>query len=202
MKVLTTRQREILDFIGQAIEDKGYPPTVREVADSFGISVKGAYDHIKALEKKGQIACGPGRSRAIRILGPDGARPEVKLVPVLGTVAAGRPLFTDENFEGAIPVPASLLGGSDGRFFALRVRGDSMSGAGILSGDVAIIRHQVTADTGEIVVAMIGEAVTLKRLFIEKNRVQLRAENELFPPIYTQDARILGRLACIVRQYP
>ena len=91
--------------------------------------------------------------------------------------------------------------GTEGRFFALRVKGDSMRGAGILSGDVAIIRHQVTADSGEIVVAMVGEAVTLKRLFMEKNRVQLRAENESFPPIYTQDARILGRLACIVRQY-
>ena len=201
MKRLTARQKEILDFIARSIEDNGYPPTVREVADRFKISVKGSYDHIKALEKKGQIECGPGRSRAIRILGPDGARAEVKQVPLLGTVAAGRPLFAEENFEGAVAVPSSMLGAAKGRFFALRVRGDSMSGAGILSGDVAIIRHQATADSGEIVVAMVGEAVTLKRLFVEKNRVQLRAENELFPPIYTQDARILGRLACIVRQY-
>lgn len=201
MKRLTARQKEILDFISRSIEDNGYPPTVREVAERFGISVKGSYDHIKALEKKGQIECGPGRSRAIRILGPEGTRPEVKQVPLLGTVAAGRPLFAEENFEGAVPVPAAMLGAAKGRFFALRVRGDSMSGAGILSGDVAIIRHQATADSGEIVVAMVDEAVTLKRLFVEKNRVQLRAENEMYPPIYTQDARILGRLACIVRQY-
>jgi len=200
MKRLTARQKEILDFISRTVGEKGYPPTVREVADSFGISVKGSYDHIKALEKKGQIECGPGRSRAIRVLGQDGARAEVRQVPMLGAVAAGRPLFAEENFEGAVPVPASMLG-TEGRFFALRVKGDSMRGAGILSGDVAIIRHQVTAESGEIVVAMVGEAVTLKRLFMEKNRVQLRAENESFPPIYTQDARILGRLACIVRQY-
>jgi repressor LexA len=201
MKRLTARQKEILEFIARSIEDMGYPPTVREVAERFKISVKGSYDHIKALEKKGQIECGPGRSRAIRIVSPNGARPEVKQVPLLGTVAAGRPLFAEENFEGAVAVPASLLGASKGRYFALRVRGDSMSGAGILSGDVAIIRHQATADSGEIVVAMVDEAVTLKRLFLEKNRIQLRAENEMFPQIYTQDARILGRLACIVRQY-
>jgi repressor LexA len=200
MKTLTTRQKQILDFISKSVIEKGYPPTVREVADSFGISVKGSYDHIKALERKGQIECGPGRSRAIKLLGQDAGHGAVKQVPVLGAVAAGRPLFTEENFEGTIPVPVMMLG-PDGQFFALRVKGDSMQGAGILSGDVAIIRHQATADSGEIVVAMIGEAVTLKRLFLEKNRVQLRAENELFPPIYTQDVRILGRLACIVRQY-
>ena len=200
MKRLTARQKEILDFISRTVEEMGYPPTVREVANQFAISVKGGYDHIKALEKKGQIACGPGRSRAIRVLCKESARPGVREVPLLGSVAAGRPLFAEENFEGAIPVPESLLSG-EGRFFALRVKGDSMQGAGILSGDVAIIRHQATADNGEIVVAMVGDAVTLKRLFVERNRIQLRAENESFPPIYTQDARILGRLACIVRQY-
>jgi repressor LexA len=200
MKRLTTRQKQILDFIGRSVVEKGYPPTVREVADSFGISVKGSYDHIKALERKGQIECGSGRSRAIKLLGHETGHAAVKQVPVLGAVAAGRPLFADENFEGSIPVPVMMLG-PDGQFFALRVKGDSMQGAGILSGDVAIIRHQATADSGEIVVAMVGEAVTLKRLFLEKNRVQLRAENDSFPPIYTQDVRILGRLACIVRQY-
>ena len=201
MKRLTARQNEVLQFICRFLRDNGFPPTVREIAAAFGISIRGSYDHIKALQKKGSIEAGHGRSRGIRVLrGGDPPTPAVRQVPMLGTVAAGQPLFAEENLDGTLAVPADMLSGGD-QYFALRVRGDSMSGAGILNGDMAVIRAQPSAADGEIVVAMVDDAVTLKRLFVERNRVQLRAENPEFPPIYTQDVRILGKLACVLRTY-
>ena len=201
MKRLTARQGEVLDYIRHFVGDNAYPPTIREIAAHFGISVKGAYDHMKALQKKGYLEASGGRSRGIRIIKREDAEPaEVREIPILGTVAAGRPLFSDENFEGSLSVPGTMVGRS-GRYFALHVRGESMKNAGILDGDTAVIRHQETAENGEIVVAMVDNAVTLKRLYRESNRFKLKAENEAFPPIYTQDARVIGKLACIVRSY-
>ena len=201
MRTLTQRQRETLDFIRTFLKENGFPPTVREVAQRFGISVKGSYDHIKALEKKGFLQGHLGRSRAIRLVrSAEDPEPTNRQVPILGSVAAGSPLFAEENLEGSVDVPAAMLS-SQGDYFALHVRGDSMVNAGILDGDLAVIRHQNTAENGQIVVAMVEDSVTLKRLFIESNRVQLKAENEDYPPIYTQNVRILGRLACVIRKY-
>ncbi len=200
MKGLTTRQKEVLDFICGYIEAHRYPPTIREIAEQFGISVKGSYDHVKALEKKSFIHCNMNRSRAIKVLVPTQSSKEgVRQVPLLGTVAAGRPLFAEENFEGHVELPLSYV--EKGKHFALKIRGDSMKNAGILEGDIAVVRHQSTADNGEIVVAMVDEAVTLKKFFLEKNRVQLRAENPAYPPIYTQNVRILGKLSFLIRSY-
>ncbi|MFW5694515.1 MAG: transcriptional repressor LexA [Alkalispirochaeta sp.] len=201
MKPLTHRQEEVLDFIREFISGNKYPPTIREISDHFTISVKGAYDHVKALEKKERLRCDTNRSRAIEVLG-DSVRDEeqpVAEIPLLGTVAAGRPLLAEENHDGFVPVPKAILGNK--RYFAVRVSGDSMIGAGIMDGDTAIIAHQAVADNGEIVVAMVDEAVTLKRFYKERNRVQLKSENPAFPPIYTRDVRILGTLAHIVRSY-
>ncbi|MFP4484116.1 MAG: transcriptional repressor LexA [Spirochaetaceae bacterium] len=200
MKTITKRQQEVLDFIKAYIDEHSYPPTIREISDNFGISVKGAYDHVKAIEKKGYIGLNNHRSRTIEVL--DRGRPEEEplvTVPLLGNVAAGKPLFAEENYDGGIPVPQQLIG--QGAHFALHVRGDSMSGAGIMDGDVAIIRQQPTAENGDIVVATVDEAVTLKRFYKETNRVKLKAENPKYPPIYTQDVRILGKLAHIIRSY-
>ncbi len=200
MKGLTKRQKEVLDFICGYIETHRYPPTIREIAEQFGISVKGSYDHVKALEKKSFIRCNMNRSRAIKVLAPTQASKEgIRQVPLLGTVAAGRPLFAEENFEGHVELPVSYV--EQAKHFALRVRGDSMKNVGILEGDIAVVRHQNTADNGEIVVAMVDEAVTLKKFFLEKNRVQLRAENPAYPPIYTQNVRILGKLTYLIRSY-
>ncbi|RPJ07890.1 MAG: transcriptional repressor LexA [Spirochaetaceae bacterium] len=198
MKGLTKRQRDVLDFIRQFIGSNKYPPTIREVAEKFKISVKGSYDHIKALEKKQYIKCTGNRSRAIEIVEHE---PEANItrVPLLGSVAAGKPLFAAENFEGMVGVPTQLL--RKGKHFALNMRGDSMQEAGIMDGDIAIINHRNIADNGDIVVAVLDDAVTLKRFFKEKNRVMLKSENKSYPPIYSQEIKILGRLACIIRKY-
>lgn len=200
MKDLTPRQKEILTFIEQYIRDNNYPPTVRETARAFSISVKGAYDHLKALEKKGHIKTGIKRSRSIELIVPPQGDTPVVQIPLLGEIAAGRPIFADENFERTISIPSEFIT-SRQPHFALRVKGDSMIGAGILSGDIAIIELCETARNGEIVVALLEENVTLKRLFIEQNRYRLQAENPRYAPIYTQDMRILGRLRGIYRSY-
>jgi repressor LexA len=201
MKGLTTRQREVFDFIRSFIRSKRYPPTIREIAVNFGFSVKGSYDHVKALQKKGFIRCAGNRSRAIEVVADAEAdrQPNLVSVPVIGSVAAGKPLFAEENLTGWIQVPGASL--KKGQHFALQVRGDSMKDAGIMDGDVVVVAHQETAENGEIVVAMVDEAVTLKRFFVEKNRVRLKAENPKYPPLYTQNVRILGRLAFLMRSY-
>ena len=201
MKGLTERQTEILDFIRSHIADRRYPPTLREIGQHFGISVKGVYDHMKALQKKSRIRCQSNRSRAIEILEePRGVRPGLHTVPLLGRVAAGKPLFVEENFEGVVELPAAYLG--KGQHFALRVVGDSMKDAGILDGDVAVIRHQTEAANGDIVVALVDEeAVTLKRFFRKPNSVELRPENPGYHSIFSQNVRVLGRLASLLRRY-
>lgn len=199
MKSLTLRQQEVLDFIADFIEEHAYPPTIREIADSFSISVKGAYDHVKALEKKGKLRLGENRSRALEIIRPERAERSVVQLPLLGVVAAGKPVFAEENFSGSVPVPADMVRSSS--CFALTVRGDSMKDAGIFNGDIAVIEERQSAENGEIVVAMIDDAVTLKRFYRENNRVKLVAENPAYSPIYTQDVKILGRLKGIIRKY-
>jgi repressor LexA len=198
MKDLTPRQKEVLGFIKTFIRSHKFPPTIREVSSHFDISVKGAYDHVKALEKKNYIRCDMYRSRAIEVL-DDEETESLRSVPVLGNVAAGRPLFAEENYDGSIDIPVGML--PSGKHFALHVRGDSMEGAGIMDGDIAVFRHQPDAESGNIVVAMVDEAFTLKRFYREKNRVRLKSETPAYPPIYTQNVRILGRLACIIRTY-
>jgi repressor LexA len=199
MKTLTARQKEVLDFISSFLDDHGYPPTIREIAESFAISVKGAYDHVKALEKKGYIRLGENRSRALELLRREKPQRAAVEIPLLGSVAAGKPISADENYSGSIHVPSDMVRTSP--CFALSVRGDSMKDAGIFHGDIAVIEQRQTADNGEIVVAMIDDAVTLKRFYRENSRVKLMAENPAYAPIYTQDVKILGRLRGIIRKY-
>lgn len=200
MKDLTARQKEILGFIHEYIQTNNYPPTVRETARAFSISVKGAYDHLKALEKKGCIKTSEKRSRSIELVTPPEDETPVVQIPLLGEIAAGKPIFADENFERTIAIPSDLV---ENRVphFALKVKGDSMIGAGILSGDVAIIEQTEIAKNGDIVVALLEENVTLKRFYIENNRYRLQAENPRYAPIFTQDLRILGKLRGIYRSY-
>lgn len=203
MKELTKRQQEILAYLDQYIRDHKYPPTMREIAGHFGISAKGAHDHIKALEKKNRLRCDINRSRTIEILDPaarEDERDPYTKIPILGHVAAGQPLFAAENFDGELRVASDTL--KPGAHFALRVKGDSMQDAGILDGDMGIFIQRNTAENGDIVVAMLNEeSVTLKRFYREKNRIKLKAENPVYPPIYTQNVRILGKLQSIIRHY-
>jgi repressor LexA len=199
MKDLTDRQKEVLVFISAFSDGHAYPPTIREIAERFQISVKGAYDHVKALERKGALRLGENRSRSIEVLSREKPDARYTEVPLLGTVAAGRPILAQENLEGTIRIPVEMLRSHPG--FALRVRGDSMRDAGILDGDLAVIEERPVAENGEIVVAMIDDAVTLKRFFRETGRIRLAAENPAYAPIYTQDARIVGLLRGILRTY-
>jgi repressor LexA len=199
MKDLTERQKEVLAFISAFISAHSYPPTIREIAERFSISVKGAYDHMKALEKKGALRLEGNRSRAVEVVDRDPERERQVEVPLLGEVAAGKPVFAEESRERGVAVPAFMVGTRP--CFALKVRGDSMRDAGIMNGDIALIEERPTAEDGEIVVALVDEAVTLKRFFRENNRIRLQAENPAFPPIYTQEVRILGRLKGLLRTY-
>jgi repressor LexA len=200
MKDLTDRQKQVLSFIAAYIKKNSYPPTIREIADNFEISVKGAHDHITALRKKGQLKQVDKRPRT---MGLTHSRPEdadLTEIPVLGTVAAGIPILAEENFDGNILLHRSMLR-KNKKYFALKIRGDSMSGAGILEGDTAIIEKQNTVRNGEIAVAVLDEAVTLKRFYKESTRIRLQAENPAYRPIYSHDVKILGRLFTIIRSY-
>ena len=201
MKGPTKRQKEVLDFIARYVQTHTYPPTIREVADFFSISVKGTHDHLTALKKKGLLKQENRKSRSMELV-KTGDDEEVFVdIPILGTVAAGRPILAEENTEGSMKLPKSLLGRGV-KFFALRVRGDSMEEAGIFDGDTAIIEQQEMVQNGEIAVVMLDEAVTLKTFYRESARIRLQPENSKYSPIYcTRDVRTLGRLAHIFRSY-
>jgi len=202
MKELTKRQKEVLSFIAAYIKSHSYPPTIREIGDHFSISVKGAYDHIAALKRKKCLKQDNNRSRTMELLQSkvDEDLGTVSKVPIVGTVAAGAPILSEENWEGTITLHQSMLK-KNKVYFAVKVRGDSMSGAGIMDGDMAIIEKMTVVKNGEIAVAVIDDAVTLKRFFKENARIKLQAENPDYKPIYCQDVRILGRLAQIIRYY-
>jgi len=199
MKGLTKRQEAVLEFIKGFIKQKKYPPTLREIAAHFKISVKASHDHLRALAKKNYLKMHGHFSRSIELISPTDDPESLVTIPLLGSVAAGKPLFAVENLEGEVKIPKNYL--KNDKYFALHVRGDSMQEAGILDGDLAIIACQEHAQNGDIVVAVLDEAVTLKRFYREKNRIMLKAENKNFAPIYTQNIKILGRLECLIRKY-
>ncbi len=207
MKDLTERQEKVLKYLEQYYRENGYPPTIREVGDSFEITAKGAYDHIHALEKKGYIRCHKNRSRAIEFMkASSDASKQAKLqvsnmvnIPLVGNVAAGAPIVAEENIEEYISFPRSMLPQSQG-LFALRVRGDSMKDASILDGDIAIIKKQEIADNGDIVVALIDDEATLKYYYKESDKkVRLEPANKNYKPIYTSNLVLLGKLVGMYR---
>jgi repressor LexA len=201
MKELTARQKEILSFIADYLKKHSYPPAIREIAEHYSISIKGAHDHITAQQKKGFLKQADKRPRTMGLThAVHENTPELAEVPLLGSVAAGAPILAEENFDGNIILHRSMLR-KNKKYFALKVKGDSMSGAGILEGDIAIIEKHHSVDNGEIAVAVIDEAVTLKRFYRESTRVRLQAENPAYKPIYSHDVKILGRLFTIIRSY-
>ena len=201
MKEPTERQKEVLDFIAEYISTHAYPPTIREVADFFSISVKGANDHLAALKKKGLLKQGDKKSRTIKLVKDEEEGENVADIPILGTVAAGRPIMALENMDGSIKMHRSFLKNA-GKYFALRVKGDSMEGAGIIDGDIAVIEQKNTVRNGEIAVVMLDEAVTLKTFYRENTRIRLQPENSSYSPIFcSRDVRVLGKLAHVFRSY-
>lgn len=202
MKRPTKRQEEVLEFIAGYISAHTYSPTIREVADFFSISVKGAHDHLTALKKKGLLRQGDNKPRTMELVRNRDEEQDFREIPLLGTVAAGRPVLAVENMDGSVRFHRSMLKNSKD-YFALRVRGDSMEEAGIMDGDTAVIEHQNTVRNGEIAVVMLDEeAVTLKTFYRESARIRLQPENAKYSPIYcTADVRVLGKLAHIFRSY-
>lgn len=201
MRDLTERQKEILDFICKYIGENSFPPTIREIAGKFGITAKGAYDHVTALQKKNVIKFSNNKSRTIEIVEKESEQGgNVTSIPLLGTIAAGLPILSEENIEKMIPVAKSMLR-TGKNYFALKVRGDSMIEAGILEGDIAIIESCNTCENGEIVVAVIEDSITLKRFYKETNRVKLQPENKNYKTLYYQNIRIAGRLKGLIRTY-
>ncbi len=194
-KKLTARQAQVLTYIKTRINEDGYPPTVREIGSEFGFSEKAAHDHLSALEKKKYIKRVPGKPRAITVPGRD-----IKEVPIVGRVAAGTPLFASENLDGVLPVPARLVNNQD--CFALRIIGDSMSGAGILEGDFVIIKKQPDPEPGDIVLALIEDEATVKRFFIEGEQIRLVPENPSHKTriINIDDVQILGKVVGLHRE--
>jgi len=223
---LTDRQLEVLRFIVQQIEDNGYPPTIREIGEALDIrSTNGVNDHLKALEKKGFLTRDPVKSRALipaerarEVLGRGrdsnvvqlrpraGVKPGARMVeiPILGRVAAGQPILAQQAVEDTVHVDSFLLG-TNKKVYGLRVQGDSMIGDGILSGDYVFVKKQLHAEDGEIVVAMIGDEATVKRVYFEGERIRFQPSNPRMAPIYVRESdfrstMILGVVVGIYRK--
>lgn len=199
-KELTIKQEKIFEFIKLKIKESGFPPTVREIGDKFNITVKGAYDHVKAIEKKGYIRTEQNKSRAIVVLDSEDEIPTDAInIPLLGRIAAGSPILAEENIEEYLSFPKTMF--RSGEYFALHVKGDSMIEGGINDGDIAILKKQNTANNGDIVAALLTEEATLKRLKITGGRAQLMPENVAYQPIPADNASILGKLVALFRKY-
>ncbi len=201
---LTKRQQEIFDFIKRYSARYGYPPTVRDIGKAVGLaSSSTVHAHLANLEKAGLLRRDPSKPRAIEML--DRAVGSVKSIvrpgglPLVGQVAAGSPILAEENIEEYVEVPGAA-GGEDGEY-VLRIRGESMTGAGILEGDLVVVRPQETAQDGDIVVALVGEEATVKRFFQEDDHVRLQPENDAMQPIRSKEVRVLGRVVGLLRTF-
>lgn len=204
MSDLTKRQREILDFIATTHQERGYPPSVREIGEAVGLSSPSSvHAQLATLAERGYLRKDATRPRAIVVqMDHEGMPLEPKPmqhVPIVGTIAAGGPILAVQNIEDTLPLPKDLVG--SGTLFALRVKGDSMVGAGIFHGDVVIVRQQPKAEEGEIVAALLqGEEATVKRFRRRGSRVVLEAENPQYGPIEAEDVRILGKVVAVLRR--
>ena len=205
VKKLTDKQSRIYDLIVAWQMRNGYPPTQAEIRDHFGFgSLNAVRSHLALIEKKGYIRLNGGRARGIQLasLPLPIMRQEENCIPLLGRIAAGIPIWAEQNFEDNLPIPPALFGG--GELFALHVLGDSMMGAGIRNGDIAIIRRQDRVENGEIAAVLIEQEATLKRVYLTDERLILKSENTAFKDLkYSEDmkglVRILGRYQGIVR---
>ena len=198
---LSERQDEILDFICTFSDEHGYPPTYEEICTEVGLSTKSlAKYHLRALERKGHIACAPRTPRGIRILRRQGGTFKV---PFLGQIAAGQPIsFADDPHE-AIELTADIVRQQEG-LFALRVKGDSMVDALVHDGDIVVMKHQQEAEPGEMVAVRLRDKdeTTLKRFYSEGNRVRLQPANPAFQPLYARpsNVEIQGKVVAVIRQ--
>ena len=193
-------QQRILDFIRSEIQTKGYPPSVREIANAVGLkSTSTVHGHLRRLEKKGLLHRDAMKPRAMELTSEEEQAEDsaVVQVPVLGHVTAGLPILAEENLDDYIPLPEAMLG--DGEHFILQVHGDSMIEAGILDGDRIVVRRQEEANNGEIVVAMVEDSATVKRFYKENGHFRLQPENSSMAPILTDSVTVLGKVVSLYR---
>ncbi|WP_042144665.1 transcriptional repressor LexA [Paucisalibacillus sp. EB02] len=204
MTKLSTRQQAILDYIKEQVKIKGYPPSVREIAEAVGLaSSSTVHGHLSRLESKGFIRRDPTKPRAIEILDLEEEnnipKDEARYAPVIGKVTAGIPITAVENIEEFVPIPSSTAG-PDENLFVLVIDGESMIEAGILDGDMVIVKQQNSAQNGDIVVAMTEDnEATVKRFFKEKNYIRLQPENATMEPLIYNNVSILGKVVGLYR---
>ncbi len=197
---ISAKQSEILEYIKEQILTKGYPPAVREICNAVNLkSTSSVHSHLETLEKNGYIRRDPTKPRAIEIVDDSFnlTRKEMRNIPILGTVAAGQPIFAEENISGYFPLLADELPSGD--LFILNVRGESMINIGIYDGDKVIVRQSPTARSGEIVVALIEDSATVKTYYKEDGRYRLQPENDTMEPIYVDQVVILGIVVGLFR---
>lgn len=196
---ITEAQLRTLKAIRRFISQHGYPPTAAELGEILGITNASAHEQVNHLVRKGFVKKEPGKARGLSIVHePAGDVARLVSVPIVGRVAAGMPILADENVVGEVLVEGSVVSG--GRFFALEVHGDSMKDAGINEQDIVIVRQQPVSESGDVVVALLGDEATVKRLYIGHDRIELRPENPRYRPIPVgpdDDLRIVGKVVAI-----
>lgn len=197
---ISAKQQQILEFIKEEILKKGYPPAVREICEAVHLkSTSSVHSHLETLEKNGYIRRDPTKPRAIEIVDDSFqmVRREMASIPIVGTVAAGQPIFAQQNIEGYFPVPADIV--PAGETFVLRVKGDSMINVGIFDGDQIFVQQCNTARNGDIVVALVDDSATVKTFYKENGYIRLQPENDTMEPIIVQDCSILGKVFGVFR---
>ncbi|MGN0132919.1 MAG: transcriptional repressor LexA [Lachnospiraceae bacterium] len=197
---ISAKQQQILEFIKEEILKKGYPPAVREICEAVHLkSTSSVHSHLETLEKNGYIRRDPTKPRAIEIVDDSFqmVRREMASIPIIGTVAAGQPIFAQQNIEGYFPVPADIV--PAGETFVLRVKGDSMINVGIFDGDQIFVQQCNTARNGDIVVALVEDSATVKTFYKENGYIRLQPENDTMEPIIVQDCAILGKVFGVFR---
>lgn len=197
---MTEKQREILEYIKQEILQKGYPPAVREICEAVHLkSTSSVHSHLETLEKNGFIRRDPTKPRAIEILDDDFnlTRREVVNVPVIGQVAAGEPILAEQNIQDYFPIPVEYMPNSE--TFMLKVKGESMVNAGILSGDTVLVQRQSDARNGDMVVALVNDSATVKTFYKEDGHYRLQPENDAMAPIIVDQCEVLGKVFGVFR---
>ncbi len=200
---ISSKQKEILEYIKSEILSKGYPPAVREICEAVNLkSTSSVHSHLETLEKNGFIRRDPTKPRAIEICDDNFqmVRTEMASLPVIGTVAAGTPILAEENIDSYFPVPAEIVPNGEPSF-VLKVKGDSMINVGIFNGDQIFVQQCNTARNGDVIVALIDDSATVKTFYKEKDHIRLQPENDDMDPIIVDDCQILGKVFGVFRYY-
>ncbi|MBR4980948.1 MAG: transcriptional repressor LexA [Lachnospiraceae bacterium] len=200
---ISSKQREILEYIKSEILSRGYPPAVREICEAVNLkSTSSVHSHLETLEKNGFIKRDPTKPRAIEICDDNFqmVRTETASLPVIGTVAAGTPILAEENIDSYFPVPAEIIPNGEPSF-VLKVKGDSMINVGIFNGDQIFVQQCNTARNGDLIVALVDDSATVKTFYKEKDHIRLQPENDDMDPIIVDDCQILGKVFGVFRYF-